>query len=43
MDVLLRHDGAGIDKWMFRSGGDSGEERWSDGRRRVDTIIGLRG
>lgn len=21
MDVLLRHDGAGIDKWMFKSVG----------------------
>lgn len=40
MDVLVRHDGAEIDKWMFRSWGDSEEERWSDGRSRVDIITG---
>lgn len=26
-DALVRHDGSEIDKWMFRSAGDSGEER----------------
>jgi len=40
MDTLVRRDGAEIDKWMFRSGGDSGERRLSDGRSRVDIIIG---
>lgn len=30
MDVLVRHDGAEIDKWMLGSLGE--EERWSEGR-----------
>ncbi len=30
MDVLFRHDGAEIDKWMFRSGGNSKEESWKE-------------
>lgn len=40
MDVLVGHDGAEIDKWMFRSGGDSGEVRRSDGESRADIITG---
>lgn len=40
MDVLVRHDGAEIDKQMFKSGGDSGEGRWSDGGSRMDIITG---
>ncbi len=33
MDALFRHDGAEIDKWMFRSGGDSKRrdgQRWKE-------------
>lgn len=40
MDVLVRHDEAEIDKWMFKSVGDSGEGRWYDGQSRVDIITG---
>lgn len=31
-------EGAKIDEWMWRSGGNVEEARWSDGSSRVDLI-----
>lgn len=34
----VEHEGAEIDKWMWRSCGDKAEVRWSDGSSRVGLI-----